>query len=651
MALRCTIHCEEKVVALNKIGTKNNGHGHEDFREPSVSFETPKEGEYGIEGTDKKCVWLRSQLIGSSTEIDTPFGKRILTYADHTASGRALEHVENFVHHNVLPFYGNTHTNDSFVGQRMGKMVKEATKYIKTCLGSSSGTEEILLLCGNGTTGAIKRLHEVMGVAIPSTLRSRYLEALILKPEERWLVFVGPYEHHSNLLSWRQSLAEVVEIGVDDEGLIDMNMLHKKLEEATRRGNRPMLGSFSACSNVTGICTDTRAIARLLHEYGAFACFDFAASGPYVKIDMRCGELDGYDAIFMSPHKFVGGPGTPGILLMSKALYLLSSHPPSTCGGGTVSYVNGFNEEDTLYCEDIEEREGAGTPGIIQTIRAALAFGIKEYMGQSLIESREQVLLQRALARILPNANISILGNTHVKRLPIISFLVYTTSLDGHCERDLSSKKDNICISKERSIRKEKPLHCRFVAKLLNDLFGIQARGGCACAGPYGHILLNIGKEESLSIRSGIQKGYHGLKPGWTRISFAYYISDEEFEFILAAMEFIALHGQRFLPLYRFNWMTGDWTLPKGTLKDGGMVEKMFLSFDRLRLLVAGCQISSDEKESLLLRNVSENTRGFDQMYAAYLDKARLFASFLPEFPTERQIPQDIDPDLVQFKV
>ncbi|ERN19909.1 hypothetical protein AMTR_s00071p00079750 [Amborella trichopoda] len=159
----------------------------------------------------------------------------------------------------------------------MGKMVKEATKYIKTCLGSSSGTEEILLLCGNGTTGAIKRLHEVMGVAIPSTLRSRYLEALILKPEERWVVFVGPYEHHSNLLSWRQSLAEVVEIGVDDEGLIDMNMLHKKLEEATRRGNRPMLGSFSACSNVTGICTDTRAIARLLHEYGAFACFDFAA--------------------------------------------------------------------------------------------------------------------------------------------------------------------------------------------------------------------------------------------------------------------------------------------------------------------------------------------------------------------------------------
>ncbi|XP_020531705.1 uncharacterized protein LOC18448307 [Amborella trichopoda] len=610
-----------------------------------------EEGAYGIEGADKKCVWLRSQLIGSSTEIDTPFGKRILTYADHTASGRSLEHVENYVHHIVLPLYGNTHTDDSFVGQRMGKMVKEATKYIKTCLGSSSGTEEILLLCGNGTTGAIKRLHEVMGVAIPSTLRSRYLEALILKPEERWVVFVGPYEHHSNLLSWRQSLAEVVEIGVDDEGLIDMNMLHKKLEEATRRGNRPMLGSFSACSNVTGICTDTRAIARLLHEYGAFACFDFAASGPYVKIDMRCGELDGYDVIFMSPHKFVGGPGTPGILLMSKALYLLSSHPPSTCGGGTVSYVNGFNEEDTLYCEDIEEREGAGTPSIIQTIRAALAFWIKEYMGHSLIESREQVLLQRALARILPNANISILGNTHVKRLPIISFLIYTTSLDGHCEKDLSSKKDNICISKERSIRKEKPLHCRFVAKLLNDLFGIQARGGCACAGPYGHLLMNIGKEESLSIRSGIQKGYNGLKPGWTRINFAYYISDEEFEFILAAMEFIALHGQRFLPLYRFNWMIGDWTLRQGTSKVGGMVEKMFLSFDRLRLLVAGGQISNDEKESVLLRTVSENNRRLEQMYAAYLDNARLFASFLLEFPTERQIPQDIDPDLVHFRV
>ena len=266
---------------------------------------------------------------------------------------------------------GNTHTCDSFVGDRTTKMVHEAAKYVKKCLGGKQ--DDALVFCGSGTTAAIKRPQEVMGITSPSIMRERVLKTL--RSEERWVVFVGPYEHHSNLLSWRQSLAEVVEIGLDENGLIDMKALRQQLE-SYKYTNRPLLGSFSACSNVTGIYTNTRALAKILHQHGAFVCFDFAAryvhelhigccvlvnsilrlyliglkffvliSGPYVEIDMRSGEIDGYDAIFLSPHKFLGGPGTPGILLMSKLLYNLASSPPSTCGGGTVAFVNGFNEK------------------------------------------------------------------------------------------------------------------------------------------------------------------------------------------------------------------------------------------------------------------------------------------------------------------
>ncbi|KAB1214395.1 putative cysteine desulfurase [Morella rubra] len=428
------------------------------------------------ESPEKKLSWLRSQIIGGDAELDSPFGKRRLTYADHTASGRSLQYIEDLIMRNVLPSYGNSHTSDSYVGHRTTKMVHEAAKYIKKCLGG--GEDDAIIFCGSGTTAAIKRLQEVMGIAVPSIMRERVLECL--KAEERWVVFVGPYEHHSNLLSWRQSLAEVVEIGLDANGSIDMEALRQELKRY-KHAKRPILGSFSACSNVTGIYSDTRAIARLLHQNGGFACFDFAASGPYVKIDMRCGEIDGYDAIFLSPHKFIGGPGTPG---------------------------------DTLYYEDIEERENGGTPQIIQTIRAALTFWVKEYIGYQRDKAEELLYMWR-----------------------------------------------------ETGNKRDKPLHGPFVAALLNDLFGIQARGGCACAGPYAHTLLNVDEAHSLAFRDAFLKGYVGMKPGWTRISFPYYMSEEEFEFILASLEFIAIYGQRFLSLYHFDWRTGSWTFKKKTLK------------------------------------------------------------------------------------
>lgn len=283
---------EEPSMALPKaasftINPESNGvcnhdhyHDHDydydddEFNPKAFSFLMPDELITGDTLTiEDKCSWLRSQLIGADVHLNTPFGKRRLTYADHTASGRALHHIESYIVDNVLPFYGNTHTDDSYVGHMMSKMVHQAAKYVKKCMGG--GPHDAILFCGSGATAAIKRLQEVMGIALPSNMRSRVVKG-ILKPEERWVVFVGPYEHHSNILSWRQSLAEVVEIGVDQDGLIDMDMLRRELE-SPKYSNRPMLGSFSACSNVTGIYADTRALARLLHQHGAFACFDFAA--------------------------------------------------------------------------------------------------------------------------------------------------------------------------------------------------------------------------------------------------------------------------------------------------------------------------------------------------------------------------------------
>ncbi|KAK9112591.1 hypothetical protein Scep_020110 [Stephania cephalantha] len=637
---RPRFHDNDEVPSIDKDenNCQREDAGNNDLNFVEVAFE-----DVNSEGTDceDKCSWLRSQLIGDGVEIQTPFGKRRLTYADYTASGRSLHHIENFIVDKVLPYYGNTHTEDSYVGHRTTKMVNAAAKYVKRCMGG--GPKDVLLFCGSGATAAIKRLQEVMGITVPSFLRTKAVRELVRAAEERWVVFVGPYEHHSNLLSWRESLADVVEIGANKDGLIDVNMLRRELQ-SRKHLKRPMLGSFSACSNVTGICTNTRAIARVLHEHGAFACFDFATSGPYVKIDFRSGALDGYDAVFLSTHKFVGGPGAPGILLMNKALYKLRSAPPSTCGGGTVRYVNGFNKKDTLYFDDIEEREDAGTPAIIQKIRAALVFSVKEYVGYQLIESKEKLWVQTALKRFLPNPNIRVLGNTSVKRQPVISFLIYTTSLDDdnhetHDEQNQSRMKTHML--KGGGLKKNKqPLNCRFVAKLLNDLFGIQARGGCACAGPYGHLLLDIGKKQSLALRAAIEKGYNGVKAGWTRISFIYYMSKTEFEFILAAIEFIAQYGQRFLPLYNFNWKTGDWTFRRSTIANHLGNQELETALDSLNL-----------KRDSSHQTISETNGSMNNEYMAYLETARRVAQLLPKFPSQRSLPKGIDPDILHFKI
>ncbi|CAJ1937831.1 unnamed protein product [Sphenostylis stenocarpa] len=663
-----------KVSASSREETKSES----EFQSESSFKKVVEKGVPCNESVEGKVRWVRYQIIGNGAEFDSPFGSRIIVYADHTASARSLRYNENFIANHLLPFYGNTHTCDSYVGSRTTKMVHEAKEYIKKCLGGRK--DDALIFCGSGTTAAIKRLQEVMGITVPSILRERVSKSL--STEERWVVFVGPHEHHSNLLSWRQSLAEVVEIGLDHKGLINMDALKLQLE-AYKDANRPMLGSFSACSNVTGIHSDTRAIAQLLHQYKAFACFDFAASGPYVEINMKSGESDGYDAVFLSPHKFLGGPDSPGVLLMNNALYRLRSSPPSTCGGGTVDYVNGFNEKDTLYLENIEERENAGTPPIIQTVRAALAFWVKEYVTYKEIEKREQFYIKKALTRLMSNANIEILGNLGTKRQAILSFIIYSTTNNSSSSpgwgikwlenNQKQEKQRELSLWKETESKRGKPLHGPFVATLLSDLFGIQARGGCACAGPYGHQLLSINKSKSLAIRSAIQEvsslnvkfviqmnllynhhaiqncllleqGYVGVKPGWIRVSFPYYMEEEEFEFILTAIEFVAIYGQRFLPLYSFNLRNGSWRMKKEQLQ--ALINNNNCNFQKttgeaksdLKALKSGVGYNIGTKQVSVLRK-------------SYLDIAKYIANLLPKFPSQGILHEDVNPNVLCFRV
>ncbi|XP_047257396.1 probable cysteine desulfurase isoform X2 [Capsicum annuum] len=525
-------HNKNYNIETSCSSTTSSVDSHDEFRIRIESFHARENSVSKNESAEKKLSWLRSQIVGENVDFETPFGKRRLTYADHTASGRCLHYIENYIINNVLPFYGNSHTSDSYVGYQTTKLVHEAAAYVKKCLGG--GEEDAIIFCGSGSTAAIKRLQEIMGISVPSILREKVLSKCFHnETKERWVVFVGPYEHHSNILSWRQSLAEVVEIGLEENGLVDMEALRVQLEFYKSK-NRPLLGSFSACSNVTGTYSDTRAIACLLHKNGAFACFDFAASAPYTKIDMRSGDIDGYDAVFLSPHKFLGGPGTPGILVMNKTLYRLRNSPPSTCGGGTVDFVNPFNEKDTLYMENIEEREDAGTPPIIQ-----------------------------------------------------------------------------------------------------------KARGGCACAGPYGHSLLKVDEPHSLAFRDAIQMGYSGVKPGWTRVSFPYYMSKEEFVFIVAAIEFISIYGQRFLPLYHFNWRNGTWTFKKKLFNCNFCCSQM------MKALNMGCHDTKENNHG----GGSITKEGLVYKYVKYLEIAKRVASLLPKFPPKRMIPDEIDPDLVPFRI
>ncbi len=469
---------------------------------------------------------IRESVIGKHHETNGPFGFRLVTYADYTASGRSLSFIEEFITEHVLPYYANTHTESSSTGMQTTRFREDARAQILESVGGND--DDVVIFCGSGATGAINKLVNILNIRIPANLDDQYGFTKQIAPEERPVVFVGPYEHHSNELTWRESIADVVVIDLDENGHPNLALLEEALETYS---DRPLkIGSFSAASNVTGIVSDTRRISRMLHEHGALAFWDFAAAAPYVQIEMQrtaAGVDDHKDAIFISPHKFIGGPGTPGVLVVKKKL--LTNRVPSVPGGGTVAYVG---PDEHRYLEDPAHREEGGTPDIVGAIRAGLVFRLKDTVGASLIHEREQAFLGRAIERWNKNPNIQILGNANAERLSIVSFMAR---------------------------HGEKYLHHNFVVSLLNDLFGIQARGGCSCAGPYGHRLLGIDIVQSKEYQTEILRGCEGIKPGWTRINFNYFISEKTFSFILDAVDFVAREGWRFLALYRFSPDTGLW--------------------------------------------------------------------------------------------
>ena len=470
---------------------------------------------------------VRQSVIGKDTAVETPFGLRRVTYADYTASGRSLSMIEDFIRHQVLPLYANTHTETSGTGLQTTRFREEAREIIRRSVGATR-EEHAVIFAGSGSTGAVDRLVGLLGIRIPKGLSQTYgLEGRI-PAEERPVIFVGPYEHHSNELPWRESIADVLEIKEDADGHIDLVELESKLIEFADRPLR--IGSFSAASNVTGIISDTSAISRLLHAHGALSFWDFAASAPYVQIEMgSAGSGDGAynDAIFISPHKLIGGPGTPGVLVVRRDL--LHNEVPVVPGGGTVQYVT---TDHHSYIRDPEHREEGGTPAIIESIRAGLAFRLKETVGVDMIRELEHGFIQRAIQSWSENPNIEILGNPKADRLSIVSFVI------RHGDRTL---------------------HHNFVVALLNDLFGIQARGGCSCAGPYGHRLLGIDFETTLRLEEAVANGCEVIKPGWVRVNFNYFIAEEEFTYMLEAVHLIADQGSRLLPLYRYEPGTALW--------------------------------------------------------------------------------------------
>lgn len=455
---------------------------------------------------------IRDDIIGENSIVETPFGRKPLVYADYTASGRSLGFIERFIQERVLPYYANTHTETSYTGRHTTELREQARQTIRQAL--NAGEQHRLIFCGSGATAAIDKLITMLELKHSSQAQAQGIDQPV--------VFIGPYEHHSNELPWRESSAEVVCIPLDDNGQIDLRILEDKLKAYQHR--KLKIGSFSAASNVTGLRSPVGKISALLKQYGFWSCWDYAAAAPYVGIDMQALQLD---AVFISTHKFIGGPGTPGILMVNQEM--LDNEVPAVPGGGTVSFVTPTAH---TYLSDVERREEGGTPGIVESIRAGLVFGLQQAVGTDTIEKLEHDHTREAIERLQKHRNIDIMGDPQADRLSIISFRI----------------KHN-----------EKHLHYSFVVALLNDLFGIQARGGCSCAGPYGHYLLGMSKEESQAIEDEMNRGSMVLRPGWIRFNLNYFLEHSTVDYILSAIELLAEYAATLLPYYQYQEKAGVW--------------------------------------------------------------------------------------------
>ena len=479
-----------------------------------------------MSNTEKYFEQFRKNIIGINTEFEGPYGKKRIIYADWIASGRLYAPIEKKMAEEIGPYVANTHSEASETGVTMTHLYHQAQHIIKAHVNANS--EDIIINTGSGMTGVVNKLQRILGIKVPEQSK-KYCKSEI-NDEDRPVVFITHMEHHSNQTSWLETMADVVVLSPNEKLRVSIIELDKELEKYKNR--KLKIGSFSAGSNVTGIIPPYYELAEVMHKHGGVAFVDFAASAPYIKVDMHPENINQHlDAIFFSPHKALGGPGSTGTVIFNRKLY--KNLTPDNPGGGTVAWTNRWNEY--AYVADIEAREDGGTPPFLQVIRTALTIKLKEKMGIENILKREHELNEIAFAEFSKIEGVTLLAEEHTERLGVFSF-----------------------YSEE--------IHHNLIVKLLNDLFGIQVRGGCSCAGTYGHFLLNVEKKESHRITSNIESGDLTEKPGWVRMSIHPTMKTEELMFFFSSLKDIIENIEKYRKDYYLDKECGEYfhqTVPR----------------------------------------------------------------------------------------
>jgi len=453
--------------------------------------------------------FFRKNIIGINQTFQSPFGEKKIVYADWTASGRIYKKIEEKLNNEVFPFVANTHTETTTTGATMSLAFHEALSIIKRHVGASEN--DVIISAGAGMTMLVSKFQRILGLKI----HEKYKDKVNIK--NRPIIFVTHMEHHSNQTSWLETIAEVKVIPHTDQGKIDLEQFSNLVSQYKER--KLKIAAITSCSNVTGVFTPYYEISEIMHNHNGFCFVDFACSAPYININMHPkNPKQKLDAIYFSPHKFLGGPGSTGILIFDKNLY--SNNVPDSPGGGTVDWTNPWGEHK--YIDDIEVREDGGTPAFLQTIKTALAIQLKEKMDVKKILLREKELHSIIWERFSSIDNLHLLADNFYDRLGVYSFYI-----DG--------------------------LHFNLGVQLLNDKYGIQVRGGCSCAGTYGHILLNVNKDSSKKITQKINSGDLSLKPGWIRMSIHPTMTNDEVVYIMDAIESLSKNHDIWSKDYFYN--------------------------------------------------------------------------------------------------
>jgi len=459
---------------------------------------------------------FRENIIGLNQSFESPFGRKVIIYADWTASGRLYRPIEEKILNDIGPFVANTHTETSITGSVMTHAYHDARNIIKKHVNASS--DDVLITVGTGMTGAINKFQRILGLKLNENLKDH----ATIPEEKRPIIFVSHMEHHSNQTSWLETIAKVVVIPSNDNNLPCLESLETLLQDYSQVPIK--IAAITGCSNVTGIRTNYHQIAKIMHQNNGLCFVDFACSAPYVSINMHPDDEEAYlDAITFSPHKFLGGPGTSGVLIFNKKLY--KNLVPDNPGGGTVSYTNPWGDHD--YIDDIETREDGGTPGFLQAIKIALSIKLKEEMGIKNILDREHELNKIIFNSLSKIENLKILAPEHIDRLGVFSFYI-------------------------------EHAHYNLIVKLLNDRFGIQTRGGCSCSGTYGHFLLNVDQSTSKAIEKKILEGCLIERPGWIRMSIHPTMTNAEVEFICKAIKEVAQNWKKWEDDYTYNALKNE---------------------------------------------------------------------------------------------